>query len=152
MGTTRAGVRARVWRYGDREGETRPDTGTVWVVRVTGELDRDGLPAVRRALRRTEPGSGADHDEVEGVRGVVMDLSGLVFADSAALHVLAEARRAGGTLRRVLPAGPLRLQVARLFEVTGAGTGLSVAPSVASAVVSLLGVGTNGHVSTPRSG
>ncbi|MEU6676565.1 STAS domain-containing protein [Streptomyces sp. NPDC046925] len=69
----------------------------------------------------------------EGIRTVV-DLSGVTFADSTALHVLLEGQRklaaAGSTL---VLAGPLSTSVSRLFEVTGLRETFTFADSVAEA-------------------
>ncbi len=99
------------------------------VVTVTGEMDLLTSPAVRQQV----------HDAVaDGLRRVVLDLSGVRFCDSSGVGVLIGARRlmrsCAGRLRIVLPAeGPAvspdasggahvnrvlaALGVRRLFEV-----------------------------------
>jgi anti-anti-sigma regulatory factor len=65
----------------------------------------------------------------------VVDLSGVLFADSAILHVLLEARRGHRDLGTLLVfAGPLAHSVERLFDVTGAAAVFVLAADVASAM------------------
>lgn len=109
---------------GDRDEtvaiETTPDGTTV--VRVHGDLDDGTSPALTRALSAAAAG---------GSPRTVVDLSGVSFADSSALHALLAARQAhtaAGTL--LVLAGPLQTAVSRLFEVTSTRPAFRWADSV----------------------
>jgi anti-anti-sigma factor len=86
------------------------EDGAIRIVRAAAELDWERAQAFGERLR-----------EAAGVDGalVVVDLSQVVFADSATLHVLLETRRGladrGG---RLVLAGPLSTGIRRLFDVT----------------------------------
>ncbi|GHI90408.1 STAS domain-containing protein [Streptomyces xanthophaeus] len=80
------------------------------IISVRGDLDDDGSPDLARAL--------ADAVACGSARTVV-DLSGVGFADSSALHALFEALQAHTAAGTTLVlAGPLQLGVRRLFQVT----------------------------------
>ncbi|WP_232248569.1 STAS domain-containing protein [Streptacidiphilus rugosus] len=83
------------------------------VLRLVGELDHDTAPALRAALGRCEQA---------GAGRILVDFSDLGFCDSTGLNLLLEARtraqERGASLALVgMPPG-----VARVFEITGAGT------------------------------
>jgi len=84
---------------------------------ASGDLDLASAPVHRRRL--TAVGDA-------GWPEVTVDLRAVTFADSSALHVLLDARDRitgrGGTLRVIVAPGP----VARLLDVTGVGTLLTV--------------------------
>ncbi|MEU9107207.1 STAS domain-containing protein [Streptomyces xanthophaeus] len=85
----------------------------ITVISVRGDLDDDGTPDLTRAL------AGA---VACGSARTVVDLSGVGFADSSALHALLEARQAHTAAGTTLVlAGPLQPGVRRLFEVTSLG-------------------------------
>ncbi|MET9555672.1 STAS domain-containing protein [Streptomyces sp. NPDC006645] len=107
-------------------------TGTVendaFIVKVAGGIDFDSARELAEAL--------AEACRVDTGRTVV-DLSGLLFADSAVLHVLLGAQRehrAEG--RRMVIAGPFSQTVRRLFEVTGTADFFTMAPTLDAAVTS----------------
>ncbi|MFE2530158.1 STAS domain-containing protein [Streptomyces sp. NPDC059382] len=109
---------------GDREetvvSETTPDGTTV--VRVHADLDEDTSPDFARTLL-----AAADSSRPR----TVVDLSEVEFADSSALHALLDAQRAHTAAGTVLVlAGPLQVEVRRLFEVTNAGPAFRWAESV----------------------
>jgi anti-sigma B factor antagonist len=85
------------------------------VVKTCGELDVATAPLLREALMKAQSAllrRGPDHS-------LVVDLSGVTFADASALGVLAgaarRARRVGG---EVVLRDPTRMTV-RLLEITG---------------------------------
>ncbi|MEV6019813.1 MULTISPECIES: STAS domain-containing protein [unclassified Streptomyces] len=105
-----------------------PVSGVV-VVRVLGEQDGegDGLPVLRDILMHS-----ARNAEVERT---VLDLSGTEFVDSAFLHLLINVRPAYEQARtKLVIAGPLPVQVRRLFEVTGTMDAFTHADSADDAV------------------
>ena len=89
-----------------------------YVVRIRGELDLGGCPALERALVEGEQ-SQADR--------VLLDLEGLTFVDASGLNVLVRAadRSAsnGNRLRMTRPHG----QVADVVSFTAVGTRLPFA-------------------------
>lgn len=100
----------------------------VFIVKVRGGIDFDSAQELEETLAQAR--------RVDTPRTVV-DLSGLVFADSAVLHVLLGAQRehrAAG--RRMVVAGPFSQTVRRLFEVTGTSDFFAMAPTVDAAVTS----------------
>lgn len=105
-----------------------PDTGVLqyerldaWVVAAHGAYDLQSVPPLADAL-------GA---AVRKHRKVVLDTSGVVFADSAFLNLLILTHRTG-TLRVAAP--PRQLQ--RLFEITGTDHFLEIRPTVDEAALS----------------
>ncbi|MFE9459088.1 STAS domain-containing protein [Streptomyces californicus] len=84
----------------------------VVLIRVRGSLDGwDGTAELTEALAAAANGGG---------RLTVVDLSGVEFADSTALHALLDGRREHDDAgKRLVAAGPLSVNVRRLFEVTG---------------------------------
>ncbi|MGW5733008.1 STAS domain-containing protein [Streptomyces sp. NPDC055261] len=96
------------------------------LITVRGSLDGwSDSGDLGKALTRAAQG--------EGTRTVV-DLSGVIFADSAALHVLMDGQRhhAAAEIPFIL-AGPLSATVTRLFEVTGLHETFTFADSVEQA-------------------
>ncbi|MEV6976880.1 STAS domain-containing protein [Kitasatospora sp. NPDC093806] len=99
--------------------------GTVRIVAVAGELDRDSVDGLRAAL---------DGSPEEGLDRILVDLAGLGFCDSTGLNVLLRARLAAERAGiRLELAGP-RPAVARLLAVTEADTVLRIHPGVAAAL------------------
>ncbi|WP_198045703.1 STAS domain-containing protein [Kitasatospora mediocidica] len=99
--------------YGERYGWT--------VVQVTGEVDLDGVAALRERLQQLI---------IEGCQQMVVDISGLGFCDSMGFAVLVATRRLisarGGRLRLVLPSPEAHIRqvlslfgVEKIFEVHG---------------------------------
>lgn len=100
----------------------------VFLVKVKGGIDFDSARELAEALEEAR--------RVDTPRTVI-DLSGLMFADSAVLHVLLGAQRehrAAG--RRMVVAGPFSQTVRRLFDVTGTADFFAMAPTVDAAVTS----------------
>ncbi|WP_405776806.1 STAS domain-containing protein [Streptomyces sp. NBC_00859] len=97
------------------------EEGTVTVVAPAGEIDIDAAPPVREAI------SGA----FQAGRPVVLDLSGVTFADSSALNLLLWANSTG----TFCLAGPVQQQVQRLFDVTGVDGIFTTAPTRAEALL-----------------
>lgn len=105
---------------------TRTAENGVFIVTVKGGIDFDSAQELKEALTEA---CRAD------LPRTVIDLSGLMFADSAVLHVLLGAQRehrAAG--RRMAVAGPLGRTVLRLFEVTGTSDFFTMAPTLDGAV------------------
>ncbi|MFG3369575.1 STAS domain-containing protein [Streptomyces sp. NPDC090032] len=100
-------------------GNDRTDQGAVEVVALVGEIDIETEPDARAAL-------GA---ALRSGRSVVLDLSGVTFADSTALNLLLWASR-----KKVHLAGPLVPQLQRLLEIAGLGEFLSLHPAVSDAL------------------
>lgn len=83
--------------------------GSVYEIRLTGELDLTGCDEFERAL------SDASASPAKRIR---LDLDGLVFVDSAGLQAILRAKRHadndGGRLRMTRGTGEVR----KLFELT----------------------------------
>ncbi len=95
------------------------------VVRLAGELDADDAPGVRSLLAE---------QVLEGSGSLVLDLSELVFVDSAGLAALVAAHkgtRAAGTCLVLAGVSP---QVAKVLAISGLDGVLTVAPSVPEAL------------------
>ncbi len=97
--------------------------GAAVVFAVGGELDLDTVAPLAEALGRVaRDGAG---------QAVVLDLSGVTFADSTTVNVLLRAREnLGDRLRIATPSAFIQ----RLFDVIGLGAALSVHSTVASAL------------------
>jgi anti-sigma B factor antagonist len=94
------------------------------VVAVRGEVDLHTAPKVQYAIER---GS-------EGVKTVVVDMSGIAFMDSTALSTLMRAKESlqerGVSLRLTTPSGA----VERIFAVTGFEDYFDIYPSREAAI------------------
>ncbi|MFJ4923782.1 STAS domain-containing protein [Streptomyces sp. NPDC088725] len=103
-------------------GLTARQDGDAFVLAVSGDLD----------LENTGPLTTAVTEAGESARGpVVLDLSGVTFADSTTVNVLLQAYRAlGGRLRLAAPSAFVK----RLFDVIGLWEALPVHDSVESAL------------------
>ncbi|MFJ8945107.1 STAS domain-containing protein [Streptomyces sp. NPDC102395] len=97
------------------------ETSGAWVVAARGAYDMDSITPLADALET----AAGKHSKV------VLDASGVTFADSAFLNMLIRAHQAG-PLRVVAPSRQLQ----RLFEVTGVDTVLEVRGTVADAALS----------------
>ncbi|KOG80500.1 anti-sigma factor antagonist [Streptomyces griseus subsp. rhodochrous] len=99
----------------------------VVLIRVRGSLDGwDGTAGMADALAAAATGAG---------RLTVVDLSGVGFADSTALHALLDGLREHESAgRRLVLAGPLGVNVRRLFEVTGTSDAFRFAADVETAI------------------
>ncbi|MFF4705264.1 STAS domain-containing protein [Streptomyces sp. NPDC001288] len=98
---------------------TQEAQGDAWVVTVVGAFDLNSVSALSAALET-------------GVRThstVVVDASGLTFADSTVLNLLLHFHRKA-VLRVASPASPL----ARVLALTGADRVLDVRPTVADSI------------------
>ncbi|MFJ9729326.1 STAS domain-containing protein [Streptomyces sp. NPDC101209] len=95
------------------------ERGEAWVVVAHGAYDLDTIDQLAHALKRAV----AQHARV------VLDASGVTFADSAFLNLLLETNRYTD-LRIAVPSPQLR----RVLEITGADTLLDIRPTVDDAV------------------
>ncbi|MFE7782928.1 STAS domain-containing protein [Streptomyces nigrescens] len=92
------------------------------LVAITGDLDLDNVAPLDDTLRKATE---------DGVARVVVDLSAVTFADSAAVNVLLQAHTAlGPALRLATPSAVLE----RLFTLTGLDTVLPLHDSVTKAL------------------
>ena len=101
----------------------------VTVARLTGEVDLDGIAELGRSL------AAAVRD---GDRGLVLDLNGVEYLDSAGLHLLHDAARtlaARGQALRIVVAPDAG--VARLLELVDIEQTVPLDASVATAVAAL---------------
>ncbi|WP_237329040.1 STAS domain-containing protein [Streptomyces sp. CBMAI 2042] len=100
---------------------TRRERGAL-VLTVSGDLDIDSVPPLGRALEAaTEDGSGP----------VVVDLSGVGFADSTTVNVLLQGQTAlGGRLRLAAPSPFVR----RLIGMIGLDSAIPVLQDVDEAI------------------
>ncbi|MBV9455666.1 MAG: STAS domain-containing protein [Rubrobacter sp.] len=94
------------------------------VVAVRGEVDLHTAPKVQYAIER---GS-------EGVKAVIVDMSGIAFMDSTALSTLMRAKESleerGVSLRLTTPSGAVK----RIFAVTGFEDYFDIYPSREAAI------------------
>ncbi|MFD7663771.1 STAS domain-containing protein [Streptomyces sp. NPDC059788] len=96
-----------------REGRR---AGDALLVTVTGPLDIDTVPPLDEALREAGAARDGTGPGDSAARPVVVDLSGVDFADSTTVNVLLQQHAAlGARLRLAAPSPGLR----RLFELTG---------------------------------
>ncbi|MGW6882841.1 STAS domain-containing protein [Streptomyces goshikiensis] len=98
-----------------------PDIDGVRVITCTGEYDQDTLAPFRQAV---------DQAVADPVRRIVVDVSGIAFADSSMLNEMVRLLRTGCPL---VLAGPLPPQLARLFELTSAHQIFTITDSVDAA-------------------
>ncbi|MFE9933663.1 STAS domain-containing protein [Streptomyces sp. NPDC005533] len=84
----------------------RTEAGGVYVVCCSGEFDQDTVGALKAAC---------DHEAADAAL-LVLDVKDVVFADSSFLNTLLALRNT----RPLVLAGPLRDQLQRLLEMTGA--------------------------------
>lgn len=92
------------------------------VISATGEIDLSTAPMLETLL-----------DEMSGVDGMVLDLSGVTFIDSTGLRVILGADTKAGESGRGLAIVATDGPVMRLFELTGVDVRLSLFESVAAA-------------------
>ncbi|MFJ9721528.1 STAS domain-containing protein [Streptomyces sp. NPDC101209] len=95
------------------------ERGGAWVVIAHGDYDLDSIGRLTQALDT----AAAQH------KRVVLDASGVTFADSTFLNLLLNTHR-HTDLRIAAPAPQLR----RILEITGADTLLDIRPTVDDAV------------------
>ena len=103
-----------------REAAGEPYT----LVEVTGEADVTNTDELRRLL---------DDEVAQQPRMMIIDLSGLRFMDSSALHVILRANRAMDRLGGVLALAGPREPVAKMLRLTAADQLVPVYPTVAEA-------------------
>ena len=85
--------------------------GAAVVVAVSGELDLDTSPRLRRVL--------LDLVRDQGNRSIVLDVASLTFIDSSALGVLVTVHRDLSAVDGVLTVRSPTNAVRRVFEITG---------------------------------
>ncbi|WST36071.1 STAS domain-containing protein [Streptomyces sp. NBC_01167] len=95
--------------------DTQYAVGDAWVVVARGEVDLNNLPPLTEALTQA----------AETHATVVLDASGITFADSTFLNLLLRIHQA--TDLRIAAPGP---QLERLLDLTGADGVLHLRPSV----------------------
>ncbi|MFI1446105.1 STAS domain-containing protein [Streptomyces virginiae] len=99
-----------------------PDRGDGALVLVlAGEFDSGTMSSFRRAL--------GDARVARATRTII-DLSGVVYADSCLIRLLVQAHH---RLPRFTVAGPLPPQVRRLLELSGAAAILRITPDIEAA-------------------
>ncbi|HEY0345729.1 MAG TPA: STAS domain-containing protein [Solirubrobacteraceae bacterium] len=98
-----AGTRSRLAVRSLRQGDTH-------TVELVGELDIEGAPIARRALRDACAAI---------VHTIVLDLGGLTFMDSSGVHMIVEAQRRLSDSDRELVIARSPAQVLRLLELCG---------------------------------
>jgi anti-anti-sigma factor len=119
----------------DQEVRTTLEGG-IRVVSVSGEFDLETIDTLAHALARVP----------EGSTGTVLDLAGVVFADSAFLHLLLQTRRDHGTVGTPLVLARPSTTVSRLLHVTDTADAFTVAPSVPAATAGIRAAETGGNV------
>ena len=102
------------------ESESEPYT----LVELVGEADVTNSDALRDVL---------DAEVAKEPRTLIIDLSGLRFMDSSALHVILRANRAMDRLGGVLALAGPREAVAKMLRLTAADQLVPVYPSVTEA-------------------
>lgn len=105
----------------EQQVEVRPDEDGVRVIVCVGEFDQDTLLPLRTSGAR----AAADLD----VRRIVLDVSRVAFADSSMLNEMLLLLRTG----RLVLAGPLPDQLARLLDLTQARDLFPVADGIKAA-------------------
>ncbi|MFE9927845.1 STAS domain-containing protein [Streptomyces sp. NPDC005533] len=105
----------------------QPDAGRTRLVVCEGELDAD------TSVPLADAGEAAVSDPA--VQRIVLDMSGVTFADSSLLNILLRIHRSG----RLVVAGPLHHRLVALLELTGAHTVLTITDSLAAARTHPLG-------------
>ncbi|MFB6635347.1 STAS domain-containing protein [Streptomyces sp. NPDC056362] len=91
------------------------DQGPVRVLRCAGELDFETVPLLQREGERLA--------RTSGVETLVLDVSGVTFADSSALNCFLILHRQ----THLVIGGPLPVNLARLLSITGADQVLTLA-------------------------
>ncbi|MER7625358.1 STAS domain-containing protein [Streptomyces sp. NPDC126503] len=99
----------------------RREWGGACVITARGDYDTDSITPLATALRNA----------ITTYPKVVLDASGVTFADSAFLNLLVLTHRAGA-FRLVSPSP----QVRRICEITGLDTLLEIHPTVEDAALS----------------
>lgn len=89
------------------EADSRSDA---YVIRITGELDRAGCPALESALRE------AEHTKAERI---IVDLEALTFIDSVGLKTLLTTSRRSASDGNRLEITRGKGQPARILRLTG---------------------------------
>ncbi|MEE1929352.1 STAS domain-containing protein [Streptomyces sp. TRM 70351] len=116
-------------RYGRLVVGVRRDGATA-VLSPEGELDHHTAPLLRTPLEESLD---------EGCHRLVVDCSGLDFCDSTGLNVLLTARLRAEAAGGAVHLAAMRPAVARVFEITGAGTVFSLHDDLDHALAELSG-------------
>ncbi|MEV1006682.1 STAS domain-containing protein [Streptomyces sp. NPDC049881] len=98
------------------------------VVTPAGELDHHSADALRDALEQCI---------ADGCRRIVIDCSALEFCDSTGLNVLLATRLEAEAVGGEIHLAAMRPIVARVFEITGAGSVFTVHSTLADALAAL---------------
>ncbi|WP_411080184.1 STAS domain-containing protein [Streptomyces sp. cmx-18-6] len=100
---------------------TRRERGAL-VLTVSGDLDIDSVPPLGRAL---------DSAVADGAGPVVVDLSGVGFADSTTVNVLLQGQSSLGSRLRLASPSPF---MQRLIGMIGLDSALPVLPGIDEAI------------------
>ncbi|WP_300611997.1 STAS domain-containing protein [Trebonia sp.] len=100
------------------------DRGQYTLVELAGEADVTNCDALREVL---------EAEVARQPRTLIIDLSGLRFMDSSALHVILRANRAMGRQGGVLALASPREPVAKMLRLTAADQLVPVYPTVSAA-------------------
>lgn len=106
---------------------SRPTSGDIPVVSVTGEVDVYSAPALKDNLTELIK---------SGVTSIVVDLSGVAFLDSTGLGALVEARSATTEAGGSLPLVCSQERILKLFSITGLDGVFGIHATVESALES----------------
>ncbi len=83
-----------------------PDEGGVRVIVCVGDFDQDTLEPLGQAC--------TDAEDDQGERRIVLDVTGVDFADSSLLNLMVRVLRTG----RLVVAGPVPPRLGRLLDLT----------------------------------
>lgn len=102
-------------------------SGRCAVLTVSGDVDRDLVPAVRAAL---------DELIAEGRVQIVLDVKNVTFMDSAGLGALVYGMRSSEAEQGGLRVAGAGMQVRRLMKLSGLDEAVAMFPDVDTALVS----------------
>ncbi|MFE2922164.1 STAS domain-containing protein [Streptomyces goshikiensis] len=105
----------------EQQVQAFPDEDGIRVIVCTGEFDQDTIAPLKAAC-------AAAVDDPR-VRRIVLDISALAFADSSMLNLMLRVRASG----RLVLAGPLPRQLARILDLTSARELFAMADGIGAA-------------------
>ncbi|MEU8461730.1 STAS domain-containing protein [Streptomyces sp. NPDC029003] len=105
----------------EQQVRVMPDQEGARVISCAGEFDLDTLGPLEAACSA----AGAD----PGVRRIVLDVAALTYADSSFLNLMLRVLRTG----RLVVAGPVPSQLARVLDLTETRSVFRIADDIASA-------------------